>query len=117
MLTGGRVLHHLKQVAPRPENTIFLPGFQSPGTRGARLADGEKKIRVHGEWYPVNCRVEVNRAISGHADRSQLLDWLASGPDRPEKVYLVHGEREAAESLAAVIRERGLAETVEVPSG
>ena len=40
MATGGRVLHHLKALAPDPRNTILFSGFQAAGTRGAAMLAG-----------------------------------------------------------------------------
>ncbi|MGC5124326.1 hypothetical protein, partial [Escherichia coli] len=44
MATGGRVLHHLKAMAPDPRNTILLTGFQAAGTRGAQLHAGAREL-------------------------------------------------------------------------
>ena len=53
MMTGGRILHHLKQRLPHPQNTILLGGFMAPGTRGRDLFDGKPTLRVHGMDVPV----------------------------------------------------------------
>ena len=54
MATGGRILHHLKAFAPDPRNTIMITGYQVPGTRGAAIANGERFVRIYGEWVPIN---------------------------------------------------------------
>jgi metallo-beta-lactamase family protein len=107
MMTGGRILHHLKQRLPHERNTIVLGGFQAAGTRGRSLQDGAKWIRIHGRDVPVRAAVEQVPGLSGHADRAGLLRWL-----EPVKslrgVFLVHGEVPSAESLAQTLRtERG----------
>ena len=48
MATGGRVLHHLKALAPHSRNTIVFAGFQAGGTRGGRIVAGESSIRIYG---------------------------------------------------------------------
>ena len=103
MATGGRVVHHLKAFAPDHRNTILLAGFQAAGTRGARLAAGEREIRIHGEMVPVRAEVASLGSLSAHADRGELLGWLARLPAAPKQVTLVHGEPAAAESLRAAI--------------
>jgi metallo-beta-lactamase family protein len=107
MMTGGRILHHLKQRLPHERNTIVLGGFQAAGTRGRSLQDGAKHLRIHGKDVKVRAAVEQVPGLSGHADRSGLLRWL--GPINSLKsVFLVHGEVPSAESLAQTLRnERG----------
>ena len=99
MLSGGRVLHHLRNLAPSPENTILLVGFQAPGTRGAALLEGERELKVHGRY--VNVRAEVVRldVFSAHADQGDLLAWIGACKKPPRGVFLVHGEPEAADAF------------------
>ena len=99
MATGGRVLHHLALHAGDHRNMIILTGHQAPGTRGARLADGEKTIRIHGQDVSVRAEVVKLSAASAHADGHQLLAWLRSMPHAPDQVYVVHGEMEASDQL------------------
>jgi metallo-beta-lactamase family protein len=99
MATGGRVLHHLMQHAGDHRNMIVLTGFQAPGTRGARLAAGEASIRIHGQDVAVRAEVVQIESASAHADGHQLLSWLHKMPSAPGQVYVVHGEREAADML------------------
>lgn len=106
MLTGGRVLHHLKAVAPDPASTVVLVGYQAPGTRGAALRDGADRIKVHGAYVPVRCEVTSLDLFSAHADREDLLAWAGSAAARPEEVYLVHGEPVAADLLRRAMEER-----------
>lgn len=106
MLTGGRVLHHLKELAPHAGNTILLPGFQAPGTRGAQLAQGASRVRVHGEWVPVRAEVRQLGLLSAHADQRDLLAWLAAAPRDLRGVLLVHGEPDALDTLRVEIGEQ-----------
>ena len=99
MATGGRVLHHLSRYAGDHRNMIILTGFQAPGTRGARLAGGERVIRIHGQEVAVRAEVVQIESASAHADGNQLLSWLHRMPAAPEQVYVVHGEREASDML------------------
>ncbi len=107
MATGGRILHHLKARLPKPENVVVFVGFQAPGTRGRTLVDGADTVRMLGQEIEVKARIEKIDALSAHADRSELLRWTGTVGDRaPRRTFLVHGEPEAAESLAALHREK-----------
>lgn len=105
MLTGGRVLHHFKRLAPEAANTILLAGFQAPGTRGGALAAGAKELKMHGVHVPVRARVEHLDALSAHADQAELLAWLRGGAAMYGRVWLVHGEAVAADALRRRIEE------------
>lgn len=106
MATGGRVLHHLKRLLPDPANSVILVGYQAVGTRGHSLITGAETVRIHGEDVPVRAEVASVPAFSVHADRSELLDWLAEIPEPPERVLVVHGDEEAALSLTDAIGRR-----------
>ena len=99
MATGGRVIHHLHRLLPDRRNTVILPGFQAPGTRGRALADGADQVKMLGHHVPVRAEVVDLPAFSVHADRDELAAWVASADRPPDTVYLVHGEPAAAESL------------------
>lgn len=99
MATGGRVLHHLVAFAPDPRNSIVLSGFQAGGTRGAALSNGAKTIRIYGEDVAVNAEVVQLASASAHADGNEILSWLRSAPKPPRRVFITHGEPEAAEAL------------------
>lgn len=113
MATGGRVLHHLKHFIGDHRNTILLSGYQAVGTRGARLAQGEREIKIHGDLYPVQAEVIKLDTMSAHADYAEILQWLGHFQAPPRKVFLTHGEPAAAASLKLKIEEQ-LGWTVEV---
>lgn len=99
MATGGRVLHHLKYQLPNGRNTVVFTGFQVPGTRGRSLVDGERQVKIHGKYIPVRAEVVATNAYSAHADADQTIAWL-SGMEPPDTAYVVHGEEDAARTLA-----------------
>jgi metallo-beta-lactamase family protein len=99
MATGGRVLHHLAALAPNPRNAIVFPGFQVPGTRGAKLVDGAREVKVYGQYVSVKAEVSHLEGLSGHADANELLRWLHRLHPAPRRVYVVHGEADAADAL------------------
>ena len=99
MATGGRVLHHLKTFAPDHKNTVLFSGFQAAGTRGRAMLQGAREIRIHGEWIPVRAEVDDLAMLSAHADANELIRWLSGFRHGPSRVFIVHGEPEAAEAL------------------
>ncbi len=110
MLTGGRVLHHLKRLAGQPENLIALVGFQAVGTRGRDLAEGRREVKVHGEMVHVRAQVANLHGLSAHADRDELIRWVKTAPKLPRAIYLTHGEDEARTAMKALVeKELGIA--------
>ena len=103
MATGGRVLHHLKIYAPDPRNTILFAGYQAGGTRGAALIAGAERVKIHGEYIPVRAEVQNLTMLSAHADQSELLRWLGGFEKAPRRVFIVHGESSASETLRIAI--------------
>ena len=106
MCEGGRVLHHLGARLADERSTVLLVGFQAAGTRGRSLQEGARTLRMHGRDVPVRARVATLDGLSAHADRDEILRWLASFNRPPRRTFVVHGEPHAAESLSKVIRER-----------
>lgn len=100
MGTGGRVVHHLRQMLPNPKHSVILVGYQAIGTRGRALVDGATEVKMHGEFVPVRAQIEQIGSFSVHADASELIAWLKTASEKPKKVFVVHGEAGAAESLA-----------------
>jgi metallo-beta-lactamase family protein len=100
MMTGGRILHHLKRRLPDPRTTVLVTGFQPKGTRGRTLLDGAPTLRIHGRDVPVQAAVRRLDGLSGHADRKELVRWLEGLP-APSQVFLVHGEPTAAQGMAS----------------
>jgi metallo-beta-lactamase family protein len=107
MATGGRVLHHLKHYLPHPKNHVLLVGFQSPGTRGWHLSQGDHEIKIFGETVPVRASVSKLEGFSGHADSQGLLDWCRGFEAPPKVTFLVHGEPAALTAQAETLQELG----------
>ena len=117
MLTGGRVVGHLRQLIDDPDAVLLFVGYQGQGTLGAHLQAGAKRVKIEGHLYDVRCRIRSISGFSAHADESELLDWLANfgkgrapgDPDFPRRVFLVHGDPEAQDALEPKIRQLGFA--------
>ncbi len=103
MLTGGRVLHHLKKRLPKKENIILFSGFQAESTKGKYLLEEAVKsgfLRIHHQEIPVEAQIKIISSLSAHADSSELLQWCAQMKKAPKKVFLNHGQPEAMNALA-----------------
>lgn len=105
MCTGGRIKHHLRANIGLPESTILFVGYQSQGTLGRQIVDGQKNVRIHGRMFPVKAQIAQIDGFSAHADRTGLLKWLGHLKQPPRQVFLTHGEQRAALSLAQHISE------------
>jgi metallo-beta-lactamase family protein len=104
MAEGGRVLHHLKAALPDARNTVLFAGYQGVGTRGRRLVDGEKSVKIHGEWVPVAAAIEHIDSMSAHADAGEIMRWLHGFSRAPGRTFIVHGEPTAQDALASRIK-------------
>lgn len=99
MMTGGRVLHHVKAFGTSPKNAILLSGYQAGGTRGSLLASGAETLRIFGEDVPIRAEVIQLDSLSSHADADQMLDWMRTAPKPPRITYITHGEPLSSDRL------------------
>jgi Cft2 family RNA processing exonuclease len=117
MLTGGRVLNHLRNLIGDTHAMILFVGYQGEGTLGARLQAGIRTARVDGQEFTVRCDVRSISGFSAHADQSGLLGWLGNfidgrrpgDPGVPRRVFIVHGDPDAQAALEPKIQALGLA--------
>ena len=106
MCDVGRIKHHLKHNLWNPKNTILFVGYQAPGTLGYSIVNGAKKVKIFGEEIAVNARIEYIEGYSGHADQELLMKFVNSFHKKaPMHIFLVHGEKEAEETLKQKIEE------------
>jgi len=110
MCEVGRIKHHLKHNLWNPNNTILFVGYQAPGTLGAKIVSGEKKVKIFGEEIAINARIEYIEGYSGHADQEWLLNFIYSFITKPKHIFLVHGEPEGQKVLKDKIME-----TIDIP--
>lgn len=105
MCDAGRIRHHLKHNLWRKDSTIVFVGYQAEGSLGRRLLDGVDKVKLFGETIEVNARIIKLDGISGHADQAGLIRWLKGFENRPEKIFLVHGEPDVMPVFEEKIRQ------------
>ena len=99
MCEVGRIKHHLKHNIWNPKSTILFVGYQAPGTLGYSIVNGAKKVKIFGEEFAVNARIEYIEGYSGPADQERLMNFIYSFITKPKHIFLVHGEEEAQEVL------------------
>jgi metallo-beta-lactamase family protein len=104
MMSGGRILHHLYHLLPKPNTTLLLAGYQADGTRGRRIENGEKEIKIFGEMVPVNCVIDKIEGLSAHADQGDLISWMKNIKKEPKYTFLIHGEEKAMEVFKDTIK-------------
>jgi metallo-beta-lactamase family protein len=115
MLTGGRVVGHLRELIDDPDATLLFVGYQGEGTLGAHLQAGATQVKIDGQVRDVRCKIRSISGFSAHADESELLDWLRAftngkqrgDPGWPRTVFIVHGDPEAQSALEPKVRALG----------
>jgi metallo-beta-lactamase family protein len=105
MMTGGRILHHLKHNLWRKETSLVVVGYQSEGTLGRLLIDGRKRVKIHGEEIAVKAKIYTIGGFSAHADQDDLLRWLA--PTSKANIYMIHGEIAVMNDFGSVLSKAG----------
>jgi metallo-beta-lactamase family protein len=106
MCNAGRIKHHLRLNVERHQSTIVFVGFQARGTLGRQLVEGAREVRIHGRRHWVRADIEQVSGLSAHADRTELLAWLEALRVPPRRLFLNHGEEEAAQAFRADVEER-----------
>ena len=108
MCEGGRILHHLKQNIQDSRTTVLFVGYQAEHTLGRKLLEGQDPVPIFGEDCSVKAQIRKIESYSAHADRSELLDWVAKTQAKGnlKHIFLVHGEEEAAFALADALKQR-----------
>ncbi len=100
MMNGGRIVHHALRYLSDERNTLLIIGYQSYGTLGRRILDGESPVIIKGERIPVRCQVKATGALSAHGDQDKLAGWIKEAAVKPRQIILNHGEPETSQVLA-----------------
>jgi len=112
MMSGGRVVHHLFNRLPDPNNVILICGYQGEGSRGRQLQEGAKTINIFGHTIPVEAKIFTINGLSAHADKDELLRWVEGFKKPPQQTFIVHGESDSANAFAQTLAARGWNATV-----
>ncbi|MBK5294354.1 MAG: MBL fold metallo-hydrolase [Acidobacteriia bacterium] len=105
MCEAGRILHHLRNNITDSKNTVLITGFQAEHTLGRRIVEKQTEVSIFGEPVRLRAEVAVLNELSGHADQGELMEWIKPHARQLKGVFLVHGELEQSQPLAALIRE------------
>ena len=108
MMNGGRILHHALRYLSEKNNTILFIGYQSPGSLGWKILNGDRTVPVIGESIPVHCQVKMINAFSAHGDKEKLEKWVMNEGNAPRFVILNHGDKEQSAALAGVLKDKGI---------
>lgn len=106
MCDGGRIQYHLKEHLWKKESSIIFVGYQAEGTLGRKIVSGEKSLDILDEMVDVRAEIHHLDGFSSHADQDELIWWMKGFKNKPQKVFLVHGEKEESESLAEQLKEQ-----------
>lgn len=106
MVTGGRILHHVRNFGTDYKNTILFVGYQAMGTRGRKILEGEREVKIHGQYYSITAKIKQITNTSAHADYKEILQWLGELKKSPTKIFVTHGEPKAAEAMKEKIKHK-----------
>lgn len=109
MCEGGRIVHHLKNSLTDENNVILIVGYQAENTLGRRIVEKRNPLKMLGEEIELKAQVEVINALSAHADKNGLVDWLDEIKDNVRHAFAVHGETEKVTAMAELLKEHGIA--------
>ena len=105
MLTGGRILSYLEARAANENDTLLFVGYQAEGTRGRKLLEGAKEIKMYGKLIPFHMQIKKIEGLSAHGDQNDLLNWLSDLKKKPKDIFIIHGEKEQAEAFKEKLNE------------
>lgn len=108
MLSGGRILHHLKHRLPDETNTVLFTGYQAVGSKGRYLQENASSlgnIRIHGKEVSIEAKIITLDCLSSHQDYQDILEYLGRSAKKPKKIILNHGSEAAQLALAKRIQD------------
>lgn len=100
MSHGGRIGRWEQRYLPDPSTTLFIVGYQAPGSPGRLLQERVKKIRINRQEVKVRANIENITTWSGHADRDELLRFAKAALPRVKVIFPALGEPSTARFLA-----------------
>jgi KH/beta-lactamase-domain protein len=107
MMNGGPIMEYFKEWADDPNNSLIFVGFQAEGTMGRKIQKGWNEVTLNDKGKQINisvkCNVETVDGFSGHSDRRQLMNYVATLDPRPERIVVCHGEEHKCLDFAASV--------------
>jgi len=112
MCEGGRVVHHLKHCIANPDNVVLIVGYQAENTLGRRIVEKASPLHLFGEEVELKAQVEVINALSAHADRAGLGDWIGEISNNVRHAFAVHGEPDKVSAMVELLTDLGVKDAV-----
>jgi metallo-beta-lactamase family protein len=112
MAESGRILHHLANGIGDHRNLILFVGFQAEHTLGRRLQEERPTVKIFGEELPRRAEVATIGGYSAHADKDELRRWVRKLGGQVRRAFVVHGEPDAAQGMAQILKEEGVRRVV-----
>ena len=106
MCEAGRIRHHLAHNLHRRDSTVLFVGYQAQGTLGRVILEGAKAVRISGVDVRVRAQIRRIDSYSAHADKAELLDWIAQRSPIQGSLFLDHGEDSGLEALRREMQRR-----------
>jgi KH/beta-lactamase-domain protein len=105
MLEGGPVIEYFKSWASDERNTIIFVSYQIEGTMGRRVQKGVNEVTMmdnEGKMVAIQVKMQTEKidGFSGHSDRRQLVNYLTHLTPKPERIFVVHGEKQKTINFA-----------------
>lgn len=109
MCEGGRILHHLQNTISDPKNIVLIVGYQAEGTLGRRIVDLKSPLKILGESFDLGARVHTINALSAHADKTALQEWIRAinVKNTIKHAFAIHGEEEKVQAMCQLLRNAG----------
>ena len=107
MSHGGRIGRWETRYLPDPSTTLFMVGYQAPGTPGRRMMEGASSVHLAGNEVKIRATIEKLEGWSAHADLDQLMQFAeaALAGKRTKTIFTAHGEPAAERFLAQRIHD------------
>ena len=115
MMNGGPVLEYVKNWADDPNSTLVFVGYQAEGTIGRKIQKGVKDLSMMEKGKPITVEFKMDSetidGFSGHSDRRQLINYIATLEPKPERIIIGHGEEHKCLDLASALYKKFNVET------
>ncbi|MDD1770290.1 MAG: beta-CASP ribonuclease aCPSF1, partial [Methanomassiliicoccales archaeon] len=107
MMNGGPIMEYVKSWADDPNNSLVFVGYQAEGTLGRKIQKGVSELTLMEKGKPLTVSfkmgIETVDGFSGHSDRRQLINYIATLEPKPERVIIGHGEEHKCTDLASAL--------------
>ncbi|QQL51182.1 MBL fold metallo-hydrolase RNA specificity domain-containing protein [Mucilaginibacter ginkgonis] len=113
MLEGGRIQDHLFYNIQNYYCTILFIGYCAKGTLGFRLLRGDPIVHIRDRELAVYATIKQTDVLSAHGDHDDLMDVVrGQNKDKLKTVFLVHGDPQSMDALAAAIEDEDYAVSI-----